>query len=457
MSTPSPPDPKETAAAQGAMNRDTAITQYMLGATNQKTPFGSLEYTMDGSWGSPSQPAQSASQYAPNTAGAVPSQPPTQNWSAGSRSDNGGMGSVNTTPGQTAGYNTAPNTASSTGWENTPRFTATQTLSPELQAIMDNFLGAANTASGNLQDSLSKPLDFSGLPAWTNSVDGGDIQRNLDLTGLSSLPGIDDFGAERQKVEDALFQRLNPQIAQDRDATESQLFARGIRPGTEAYDREMQRLNSNISDQRTAVTLAGGQEQSRLFNDALSGRQQGYQETLGSGAFANSAQQQAFQQALANAGLSNSGRQQGIEEQMLQRSQPINEIAALLQGTQIAGPQFTNTPQPGVNGVDYTGLVNQQYQAEQANSQGMMSGLFGVGSSLLGGLFGLSDRRLKSDIRRVGTLDNGLPVYVYVIGGQTQMGVMADEVEQVLPEAVAELPSGVKAVNYRMVAEHGAS
>lgn len=49
-----------------------------------------------------------------------------------------------------------------------------------------------------------------------------------------------------------------------------------------------------------------------------------------------------------------------------------------------------------------------------------------------------SDRRLKTSIQRVGTLDSGLAVYTfrYKAGGPTVMGVMADEVEKVSPHAV---------------------
>jgi hypothetical protein len=57
-----------------------------------------------------------------------------------------------------------------------------------------------------------------------------------------------------------------------------------------------------------------------------------------------------------------------------------------------------------------------------------------------------SDRRLKQDITPVGKLDNGLTVYSYryVDSPVTQIGLMADEVLEAVPEAVgqAELPSG---------------
>lgn len=62
----------------------------------------------------------------------------------------------------------------------------------------------------------------------------------------------------------------------------------------------------------------------------------------------------------------------------------------------------------------------------------------------------MSDRRLKTNIRKVGKLDNGLTVYVYryKAGGPDHMGVMADEVVQVNPKAVSRMPSGYDAVDY---------
>lgn len=62
----------------------------------------------------------------------------------------------------------------------------------------------------------------------------------------------------------------------------------------------------------------------------------------------------------------------------------------------------------------------------------------------------LSDRRLKSNIKQVGTLTNGLKVYSYRLLGEVndQIGLMADEVEAVHPEAVSIGTDGFKRVNY---------
>lgn len=53
MNTPQPPaapDPAATAAAQSATNKQTAITQTGLNATDQRTPYGNLSYSQSGTW-----------------------------------------------------------------------------------------------------------------------------------------------------------------------------------------------------------------------------------------------------------------------------------------------------------------------------------------------------------------------------------------------------------------------
>ena len=70
-----------------------------------------------------------------------------------------------------------------------------------------------------------------------------------------------------------------------------------------------------------------------------------------------------------------------------------------------------------------------------------------------------SDRRLKENIVRIGTHPLGIGLYLFdykpeyraVCGDRRQFGVMADEVETVMPSAVAMHPEGYKTVNYTMV------
>ena len=76
-------------------------------------------------------------------------------------------------------------------------------------------------------------------------------------------------------------------------------------------------------------------------------------------------------------------------------------------------------------------------------------GSLGQGIGAVGRLF--SDERVKEDIRPVGMLNNGLPVYAYRYKGQpqTQIGLLAQDVQQVNPEAVTPMTaSGILGVDY---------
>lgn len=73
------------------------------------------------------------------------------------------------------------------------------------------------------------------------------------------------------------------------------------------------------------------------------------------------------------------------------------------------------------------------------------------GASALGNIFGkLSDRRLKTDIRLIGRSFDGQNIYSYRFLGepQTEIGLMAQEVRERVPDAVSERPDGLLEVNY---------
>ena len=83
------------------------------------------------------------------------------------------------------------------------------------------------------------------------------------------------------------------------------------------------------------------------------------------------------------------------------------------------------------------------YNAQQAQSQSLMGGLFGLGSAFI-----MSDERTKEDIEHVGEIDgNNIYQFRYKAGGPMQLGVMAQEVEKDHPEVVREI-DGIKHVNY---------
>lgn len=76
-----------------------------------------------------------------------------------------------------------------------------------------------------------------------------------------------------------------------------------------------------------------------------------------------------------------------------------------------------------------------------------------------------SDIRLKTNVKQVGKLDNGIKVYTWnwteeakgIVGDQVEYGVIAQEVMEVVPEAVIEGNDGYLRVSYETVYDHAKS
>lgn len=97
--------------------------------------------------------------------------------------------------------------------------------------------------------------------------------------------------------------------------------------------------------------------------------------------------------------------------------------------------------------------MGSQLGAGIAGGMGYNQGWGSLIGALGGGFLGYSDRRLKTDIERVGTLDSGLPVYRYRYHGENEfrLGVMADEAKEQFPDAVLRDVSGFDRVDYAQV------
>lgn len=78
-----------------------------------------------------------------------------------------------------------------------------------------------------------------------------------------------------------------------------------------------------------------------------------------------------------------------------------------------------------------------------------LSKALGMASSIAGIAGFLSDERVKENIKEVGELDNGLPVYSFNYKGSpnTLIGLIAQDVEKKKPEAVGDI-DGIKTVDY---------
>jgi hypothetical protein len=105
-------------------------------------------------------------------------------------------------------------------------------------------------------------------------------------------------------------------------------------------------------------------------------------------------------------------------------------------------------------GIQGLGSYNQlQQNAVKINNDAdPFAAILGAGAQLGAALISKSDRRLKENIQLIGTDERtGLNLYEFSYkngGGKRFIGVMADEVEKLYPEAVFEMPDGYKAVNY---------
>jgi hypothetical protein len=283
-----------------------------------------------------------------------------------------------------------------------PTWTATQTLSPAQQQLLDyqnqTSLGLGQLAGkglGYVSNMLETPFDTSQLPS----------------TGFNPS----------QTYQEAYMQRLAPQLQMGREQLAQDLANKGIDIGSKAYENAMRM-------------------QAQRENDLLLG-----------------ATTQGF-------GVGQQARQSALQEQAYLRNEPLNTLSAVRTGAQVQGPQFVNSAQQATTaGPDILGAAQMGYNAQmgdfnakQAAQANLNQGLFSLGGAAL-----MSDIRAKENIKAIGVMDNGLTLYSFeyidevkshpLAGEGIHVGVMAQEVEQVFPYAVKTLDDGYKVVDYGLL------
>jgi len=90
--------------------------------------------------------------------------------------------------------------------------------------------------------------------------------------------------------------------------------------------------------------------------------------------------------------LDQANRASALQEQAYIQDRPLNLVNALRSGAQVQSPQFQSYYNQGqTSGPNYSGAVQQQYDADlgavnasNAQSAGLAKGLFGVGMGLAG-------------------------------------------------------------------------
>jgi hypothetical protein len=332
-SAPTPPNPLTTAAAQTGTNVSTAIANANLNDVNQVTPTGSLSYNQTGSY----------------------------SW---------------TDPSTGATYQV-------------PQFTATQTLSPQEQAIQNqtlaaqyNLAGMANAQSASIANLLSTPFNpstgapaggsagmISSVPAAQTSFNAGNpvqsalgnygqVQTGFDTSGLADPNAITQSygqsGFSLPQVQAALMGQLQPQLDIQKQQLQQQLSDQGIRPGSDAYNNAMlpfeQQENQAWLGAITGATGQQAQEMQMLGAQAAFQNQaqaQAYGEQQGIGQFANQAQAQAFQQALGAGTFANQAAAQQFQQNQAQATfanaglaQQVAQAQSAFNASQAARSQY---------------------------------------------------------------------------------------------------------------------
>ena len=201
--------------------------------------------------------------------------------------------------------------------------------------------------------------------------------------------------------------RLDPQFSQMQTSMEAKLANQGLTPGSQAYDAAMQNF---------------GRERNDAYTSAMNS-------AIGQGTQAGN---MIFQQGLESAQL------------------PTQQLGALQGLTQ--QPGFATSGQAQVPQLlsalaqQYGGELN-QYGANQANKNSLMSGLGGLGA--LGVM--ASDEKLKDKIERLAwDAIPGVPFATWEWKhrpGAREYGVIAQDLEKVRPDLVHE-HDGLKFVDY---------
>ena len=293
-----------------------------------------------------------------------------------------------------------------------PSWTATTTLSPEQQKIYDS----QTSVTGKTYDLANQYADRIS-------------EATKDPYSYNSLPAAPTYNEDYRKQQlAAIEQRNQPQMDRDRANLEQRLADQGVGLTDPAYTSAMDKYSRGVNDFRLGADVQAGNAAAQQF------------------------------------GLEATTRDRAIQEMSNLRSQPINEVSALLGTGGVQNPSFVNTPQTQVAPTDVVGAYATSAAQDQARYQQQLSqqnattgGLFGLGGTVLGAglryglpLLASSDIRMKENIRHIGHTSDGQRLYAFTYKSDPRtphIGLMAQEVEKIRPDAVVEI-GGFKYVDY---------
>lgn len=309
------------------------------------------------------------------------------------------------------------------------------TLTPEQQAALKKLLEGLGSGAGG--EAYGGPL-----VADQNKVQGASLSA-MEQYAMNSVGEGSAYGKSSKAYEDIMNQKpqdLTDYFQKSIVDPAMQNFSQNIMPeltrrfkGNAGYgsDRIMQ---EGIAAGNTATGVASAM--SEASRQALSEQQRNKLAAAQGLTGTRSAQltdllgiQQGGANARAQDQLSVTANYQEFQRQQAEKNQRIQQLLAALG---IKGVENVTTVTPGQPGF----------------LQGISSGIgSGLGQAAGGLMF--SDRSMKTNIKRIGTHSSGIGIYSFdYVWGTSSVGVMADEVRKVRPDAVTTHKSGYDMVDY---------
>lgn len=301
--SPPEPDYKAAAEAKAAGDLEAARAASAANRVNQVTPYGNLTYSNTGRKFDQAGYDAAMSAYRDNLAayGSGPQQPTGPVAQAFGDSDMGGSNALSYQPQMQMNAPVAPKYEDYYTGSVDDGWTATQTLAPAQQALLDQqnktslgLAGLADEGLGYVRNALHNNITMDSLPK--SMVNPG------------------------QTGQDALMARFQPMMDKSREALRTQLANQGIMQGSEADSNAWRTQNQSENDLRMQAALNG----IKVGQDAQN-------------------QQFGLLSALQN--------------------QPLNMLNAVRTGSQVTNPSFANVPQQATtSGADYLGAAQGQNQ-----------------------------------------------------------------------------------------------
>jgi len=259
----------------------------------------------------------------------------------------------------------------------------------------------AQGAFGNQAQLAAFNADLANQQAANQAIDLN-FMRSLQGGQFGNQAQLAAFGADvtsQELANRAAAQNFGQDLTAGQFGNQAQLaqFGAGVQ-GAGLYNMA---LGQNFAQSQAAQAARNQSiQQNFMRGQAANAAQaaaigQNFGQGMASTSAQNAARAQLFNQQLQGAQFGNLAQQQSLAQQLMLRSQPLKEIAALMSGSQIQTPQF-----PGYQGVSNIGAAPiyqasrdrgdyglDAYQAQVANKNAMMSGLFDLGVAGIGMAF----------------------------------------------------------------------